>query len=41
MLFPPPVQMMPNMINKCAKRSQGHTSFWGVTRASGIVKEIF
>ena len=41
-LFPPAVQMMPNMIVTCAKRSsQGHLSFWRAARASGIVKDNF
>jgi hypothetical protein len=33
--------MMPNMIVTCAKRRQGHLSFWRVNRAGGIVKETF
>ena len=40
-LFPPAVQLMPTIQVKCAKRCQGHMSFWRATRAFGIVKEIF
>jgi hypothetical protein len=40
-LFPPAVPMMPNMIVTCARRHQGHLSFWRVNRAAGIVKETF
>jgi hypothetical protein len=32
---------MPNMIVGCAKRSQGHLSFWRATRATGTVEETF
>jgi hypothetical protein len=32
---------MPNMIVTCAKRGQGHLSFWRAARAFGIVKETF
>jgi len=35
------VQMMPMIQVTCAKRSQGHQSFWRANRASGIVKETF
>lgn len=40
-LFPPGVQTMPNMIVACAKRGQGHLSFWCAIRATGIVKDNF
>jgi hypothetical protein len=40
-LFPPAVQLMPNIQVKCATRCQGHMSFWRAARASGIVKETF
>jgi hypothetical protein len=40
-LFSHAVQTMPNMIVACAKRSQGHLSFWRATRAGGIVEETF
>jgi len=38
-LFAPAVQMMQNMIVTCAKRSQGHLSFWHAAGAFGIVEE--
>ena len=40
-LFPRAVQMMPNTIVTCARRRQGHLSFWRADRAFGIVKETF
>jgi hypothetical protein len=40
-LFSPLVPLMPNIQVMCARRSQGHLSFWRVIRAFGIVKETF